>query len=142
MPFVNIDVEVAGWNLVQRDATRIRHAVFVREQGVPVTMELDGRDGDARHGLARIEGAPVGTGRLLPDGHLGRLAVLAAWRGHGVGTALLQALVDEARGRGLRRVCLHAQVHAEAFYARRGFVPRGDVFLEAGLRHRAMELSL
>ncbi|HMZ77178.1 MAG TPA: GNAT family N-acetyltransferase, partial [Rhodocyclaceae bacterium] len=77
-------------------------------------------------------------GRLLPDGHVGRMAVLPAWRGRGVGRAVLTALMAEARRRGLSRLVLHAQTHAEGFYAGFGFVAEGEVFDDAGLPHRTM----
>ncbi|WP_347249025.1 GNAT family N-acetyltransferase, partial [Zoogloea sp.] len=84
----------------------------------------------------------VGTGRLLPDGHIGRMAVQEPWRGTGVGAALLAALIAEARRRGMRVVALNAQTHAQGFYSRFGFVPTGPQFEEAGLPHQAMEMNL
>ena len=86
-----------------------------------------------------LPAVPIGCARLLPDGHIGRVAVLARWRRRGVGSALLLRLVDEARGRGDARVMLNAQVAAMPFYARHGFVASGDVFDEAGIAHRVME---
>jgi predicted GNAT family N-acyltransferase len=87
-------------------------------------------------------GHPIGCGRLLPDGHVGRLAVLAPWRGRGVGAALLARLVALAGETGHTRVVLNAQTHALPFYARAGFTPYGPVFEEAGIPHQAMELRL
>ena len=84
----------------------------------------------------------MGTGRLLPDGHIGRMAVSAGWRGHGVGTAVLAALIDEALRRGQPLLALSAQTHALGFYARFGFVPEGEEYEEAGLPHRTMGRSL
>jgi len=123
--------------------TRLRHEVFVVEQGVPAELEWDGKDGRAAHVLA--EGA--GAGRLLlgadaaaknggdPDtAVLGRLAVLRSARGGGVGAALVRALEDEARRLGLRGVYLEAQVHAIAFYERLGYTAYGSQFPDAGIR--------
>ena len=103
-------------------AAPIRFAVFVEEQGVPREIELDEMDAACIHALAYLDGKAIGTGRLLPDGHIGRMAVLKEWRGHGVGSRILNALVEQARRRGDREVALSAQVHALAFYRAHGFV--------------------
>jgi predicted GNAT family N-acyltransferase len=132
--------------LWSEDAARlqqVRFDVFVREQGVPLALEWDEFDALSLHVLAAArDGQPVGTGRLLPDGHIGRMAVLAAWRRHGVGSALLTELLVMAREAGHDRVVLHAQTHALGFYARHGFEPEGEEFLEAGIAHRTMRLDL
>ena len=116
----------------------IRDEVFVREQSVPVELEWDELDPVSQHVLAFAGDRAIGTGRLLPDGHIGRMAVLRDWRGKGVGGALLTALMDVARIRGLSRVELNAQIHALAFYERHGFHAEGAEFLDAGILHRRM----
>lgn len=116
----------------------LRETVFVREQQVPVEIEWDGRDAEAAHVLAFCEGQAVGCGRLLPEGKIGRLAVLAGERGHGIGAAMLRELMLEAQRRCLPEVRLHAQCHARAFYQRQGFSAHGEVFMEAGIEHIAM----
>lgn len=132
-------VRLCAWPGDAGDLRLVREAVFVREQGVPVELEWDGLDETAVHALAVTgRGDPVGTGRLLPDGHIGRMAVLAAWRGRGVGGALLDALMDVARRRGDRLLILNAQTRATRFYARWGFRPEGPEFSEAGIPHRRM----
>lgn len=121
----------------------IRRRVFIDEQGVPAEVERDGRDAEARHFLAVDEaGQYVGCGRLLPSGQIGRLAVLPERRGSGVGARLLALAVAEAREQGQTLVFLNAQVQAEEFYRRAGFVPVGEPFMEAGLPHQRMELKL
>ncbi|WP_457674600.1 GNAT family N-acetyltransferase [Thiolapillus sp.] len=123
-----------------RDALRlVRETVFVREQKVPLELEWDGIDDQCLHMLAEDrDGNPIGTGRLLPDGHIGRMAVLREWRGRGVGTALLRALMEEGRKQGFERLILAAQVQAMPFYEKEGFVAEGDVFDDAGIPHRNM----
>lgn len=133
-----VSVMLGRWDEVSAQAAPIRFRVFVDEQGVPVEMELDEFDALSCHALAWVEGEPVGTGRLLPDGHIGRMAVLAGWRGRGVGAALLEALMAEAGRLGMSRLALSAQSHALGFYTRFGFVPEGDEYDEAGLPHQAM----
>ena len=135
-------IEVLPWEKARGNAAPIRFAVFVEEQGVPLDIELDEMDEKCLHALAFHEGSPVGTGRLLPDGHIGRMAVLKAWRGRGIGARILGRLMDEARARGDREVVLSAQVRAIAFYRRHGFVEEGAEYMDAGIPHRDMRRSL
>ncbi|WP_331000004.1 GNAT family N-acetyltransferase [Pseudothauera nasutitermitis] len=138
-----IAVRVFGWNEAEARAMAVRERVFIVEQGVPAELERDESDAVCEHALAELpDGRVVGTGRLLPDGHIGRMAVDAEWRGRGVGGVLLRALIERARERGMAEVMLNAQVHALGFYARHGFVAEGGVFLDAGIEHRAMRLRL
>ena len=125
------------------DLRKVREAVFVLEQGVPAALEWDGSDAACHHVLARdAAGAPIGTGRLTPDRRIGRMAVLPEWRGRGIGDALLLALLEQARALGWPEVSLHAQVSAEHFYVRHGFVPQGGRFEEAGIEHQTMRRAL
>jgi len=137
-----LHIRLEPWSEAKAEARRIRFAVFVEEQGVPAELELDDRDAQCVHALAFEGNEAVGTGRLLPDGHVGRMAVLKAWRGRGVGAALLERLVKAARERGDREVRLSAQVHALGFYRAQGFSPYGEVYEEAGIPHQAMRLGL
>ena len=133
----------ARWPADADDLRAVREAVFVREQGVPEELEWDHADPACVHVLARDpHGRPIGTARMKPDGHIGRMAVLPAWRGRGVGGALLAEILGLARSRGLARVFLHAQVQAAPFYARHGFAPTGLGFDVAGIPHQRMVLTL
>jgi len=117
--------------------------VFVYEQGVPSELEWDEWDERCEHAVAcDPEGRAIGTARLVPDGRIGRMAVLAEWRRRGVGAALLEALIALARERSMPRVTLHAQTHAAGFYRRFGFSERGGEFSEAGIAHVGMTLEL
>ena len=118
----------------------IRSAVFGAEQGVPTEVDFDGLDPVAAHVLARLDGKPAGTGRILDDGHIGRIAVRPEFRSSGLGAAIVGALLDEARVREYPRVFLGAQTHAIGFYRKLGFSPFGDEYREAGIQHIAMEL--
>lgn len=121
----------------------IRDEVFVRGQNVPLDIELDALDPLCQHVIARSEdGQAIGTGRLLPDGRIGRMAVLETWRGRGVGGVMLARLVELARARGLQQVELHSQVHARDFYERHGFEAYGENFFEAGIEHVHMRRAL
>jgi predicted GNAT family N-acyltransferase len=143
---VTIEIRVSDWTPARAEAQRIRFTVFVDEQRVPPELEMDEHDAVSIHALAYTKAGntwrAVGTGRLLPDGHIGRMAVLREWRGKGVGRALLRALMQRARERGDREVVLSSQVHAMGFYANEGFAPEGPVYLEAGIDHQDMRCRL
>lgn len=131
-------VRPADWEADQPALRAVREQVFVREQSVPLEMEWDEFDELSRHVIAEAQGAAIGTGRLLPDGHIGRMAVLHGWRERGVGSALLRVLLDMARAAGHDHARLNAQVGAIAFYRRFGFEAVGEEFIEAGIPHIAM----
>jgi predicted GNAT family N-acyltransferase len=120
----------------------LRHEVFVVGQDVPEDLERDERDAVSDHAVAVVDGVVVGTGRLLPDGTIGRMAVAPSARGRGVGAAVLGCLESRARERSLHHVELHAQVHAKGFYGKAGYVPLGEVYLEAGIEHLSMRKEL
>ncbi|WP_030380310.1 MULTISPECIES: GNAT family N-acetyltransferase [unclassified Streptomyces] len=147
------EVRVAEGSADREACFAVRKEVFVVEQGVPQDIEYDAHDADAVHVLAvrRADGVPLGTGRLLSGeaaaaknggepsvGSLGRLAVTKEARGLGVGAALVRAIEDAARERGLTAVDLHAQTHALGFYRRLGYEAYGPEFPDAGIPHRAM----
>ena len=134
---------IADWHEARDRVMPVRVTVFVQEQGVPPEIELDEADPTCRHAMAVLpDGSVVGTGRLLPDGHVGRMAVLPGWRGKGVGARLLAALVAEAERLGMDELVLNAQLTAEGFYACFGFQPASEVFMEAGIAHREMRRKL
>jgi len=136
-------LRIADWTEAEPRTLPLRLAVFVQEQGVPVEMERDEDDPSSRHAwIEDAAGAVVATGRLLPDGHIGRMAVRLDCRGQGLGSQVLRALIDEARERGTREVVLNAQTSAMAFYATHGFEAQGPEFMEAGLPHRVMRRVL
>lgn len=137
-----LELRLADWNSDRETLRALREQVFIIEQQVPREIEWDGRDEDALHVLGTLDGAPIACGRLLPEGKIGRMAVLASHRGHGYGAAVLQALVEAARDRGMTEVYLHAQQHAADFYRRAGFEREGEPFEEAGIAHIAMRLRL
>lgn len=124
------------------DIRSVRDEVFGHEQHVAREIDFDGKDPDCLHVVATdAGGTPIGTGRIQPDGRIGRLSVLKQWRGQGIGARMLEALVASARNRGLEKVYLHAQVPAIPFYERSGFEQEGAEFLEAGMRHVTMTRS-
>ena len=135
-------ITLGDWGTLSADAKALRTEVFVEEQGVPAELEMDSMDALCLHAVAYdADGTPVGTGRLLPDGHIGRMAVRKAGRGTGVGSALLKGLMTQARARGDKQVVLSSQSHAAPFYQRHGFTVDGDEFFEAGIAHINMQYT-
>ena len=146
-----MDIELFDIHDTERMAAAlaVRFVVFVAEQHVPAEDEIDDHDrtdGDARHALIRDGAEAVAAGRYYrvagTTAQVGRMAVLAAYRGQRIGRRLLDALVADARVRGLRRAALNAQDHAVAFYAKAGFTPFGVTLVECDILHQPMELAL
>lgn len=144
MPLVpDYTVEVTTWAQSAVELGALRMEVFVREQGFAAEIEMDGRDAACVHLAARTaKGEVIGTARLLPDGHIGRVAVKREFRSQGVGRALMRAAIEAARERGFQSVELDSQVPAVPFYERLGFEPVGEIFVESGAPHRKMVLTL
>ena len=139
---IKFTVTPVYWTATQQVLRAIRSKVFVEEQGVPPELEMDERDAGCVHAVAFLDGKAVGTGRLLPDAHIGRMAVLKECRGQGVGGAILRQLMRAARERHDREIVLSAQVHAVPFYREHGFEVFGEVYEEAGIPHWDMRCSL
>jgi len=135
-------IVIGDWDSVREHAQALRIEVFVVEQGVPVELEWDEADEVSMHAVAYDdEGQPVATGRLLPDGHIGRMAVRKSARGQGLGAAVLRALLEEAKRLQYAELVLHAQTHAMGFYLKHGFKPEGEEFSEAGIPHYKMSMQ-
>ena len=138
--------QLVVWQIAEPQLRAVRTEVFIHEQHIPEMLEWDGKDPHAMHALATdLCGNPIGTGRLLLHGELaqiGRMAVLPAWRGRGVGARLLLSLLDEARQRGAGSVFLNAQTYAVPFYERFNFVREGTEYFEDGIPHYRMTRTL
>lgn len=105
---------------------------------MPLAAEWDGLDHGCIHFIASTAGMPIATARLLPDGHIGRIAVLREWRGLGIGRHILERVITVARKNGHSELLLNAQLHALPFYEKLGFEAFGGEFQDAGLPHRTM----
>lgn len=141
--FSNVRIKLGEWSELQADAQSIRTQVFVEEQKIPAELEWDIMDVQCLHAVAYDgNGQALGTGRLLPDGHIGRMAVLDIARSHGIGAEILRVLMEQARIRGQKEVQLNAQISAESFYKGQGFSREGDLFNEAGIAHVHMSAPL
>ena len=139
---MTLTITKADWTQHCGILTGIRYRVFVNEQGVPEALELDEHDVTASHWMACIGTNPIGTARLLDNATIGRMAVLQSYRGQGVGAALLATIITEAKRRRYPQVELGAQEHAIGFYQGAGFLPKGPRFMDAGIAHQQMYLTL
>lgn len=136
-------VDRVNWADAEQELRLIREFVFIGEQNVPEELEWDGKDETCVHVLARDDkDRAIGTARMTADGHIGRMAVLRAWRNRGVGSAMLTALITIARARQLPWVQLDAQTQALDFYLRHQFEPQGETFMDAGIPHQHMKRQL
>ncbi|WP_305818674.1 GNAT family N-acetyltransferase [Photobacterium leiognathi] len=138
-----VEIKIVAFDDAHRGLSRIvREQVFIQEQQIDPEIEFDNLDSEAVHVLVMDGEQPLGTGRILADGHIGRIAIMKSARGQGLGAKVVQALVEYAQQQGYPRVDLGAQTHAVDFYRKLGFMPYGDEFMEANIPHQAMEQML
>ena len=139
---MNISSIICDYESHTKDICAIRYKVFVGEQNVPVELEIDGLDDEAKHALAFVDGVPIGTGRILSDGHIGRVAVLKDYRGLGIGKSIMKELIKWAQNMNLEKAWLSSQWHAHSFYLDLDFVCVGEIYKEAGIDHIKMFKTL
>jgi predicted GNAT family N-acyltransferase len=137
-----LEIKVNEWQQLKPLAHPIRQAVFIDEQGIPAKLEWDEYDEYALHALALLDGRAVGTGRLLENGQIGRVAVMPDYRNQGIASAILYKLIDCARQKNMPRLYLDAQLHLVDFYRKFGFETDGNPFMEAGIPHQRMTRKL
>jgi predicted GNAT family N-acyltransferase len=135
-------VSVANWVKDSEELIKLRTWVFVEEQKVPTSLEVDGLDAKCLHVKAMKGDLFIGTGRLLADGYIGRMCVLNEYRGQGIGTLMLENLIEQAIRTGHRQVILNSQSYAIPFYQKSSFVTDSEEFVEAGIPHRRMVRQL
>jgi predicted GNAT family N-acyltransferase len=136
-------IQILNWQENESALRFVRKAVFILEQQIPEDLEWDEFDSISMHILAlNSDAEPIGTARLLPDGHIGRMAILKEWRGKRVGSAIMERILQEMIRRDMRKAKLNAQVTARNFYGKFGFQASGKEFMEAGIPHIKMTLEL
>jgi hypothetical protein len=134
----NISAITTDYKSNHKDICKIRYKVFVDEQNVPEELEIDGFDDDAVHVLVMLDDKAIGTGRILSDGHIGRVAVLKQYRGQGVGKLIMKKLIESAKDNQLESLWLSSQWYARGFYSDLNFECIGEKFEEAGIDHIKM----
>jgi len=138
-----VNIRVTSFEESEEDVRFVRDTVFGDEQKVRRNLDWDGMDAKCIHVIATDNRRnPIGTGRMQPDGRIGRLAVLKSWRNRGIGGRMLEALVKAACSLDKDEVYLHAQLPAVPFYQKRGFEKEGEEFIEAGIHHINMTRSI
>jgi len=138
----NFHLSQVSWHTHSAQLKAVREQVFITEQQVPINLEWDGLDDTAQHLLAfNAAGKAIGCARLLDNGSIGRMAVLKAWRGCGVGSALLNTAIKIHQQQGAQTIYLSAQVHAIPFYEKAGFEVCSEPYLDANILHVDMRLK-
>ncbi len=135
-------LQIGDWKILQKDARNVRAQVFIQEQKIPEIMEWDDDDACSVHVVVYDNEHPIGTARLLPNGNLGRMAVISSYRRLGVATLMLTKLLGVAKERGDKEICISAQCAVKQFYIQHGFVQVGEEYLEVDIPHIAMRLIL
>lgn len=138
MPKVEIKIRIADWKNDKKILATIRRLVFIEEQNVPEELEWDEHDDSSTHFIVTLDDKAIATARLKPDGQIGRMAVLAEYRNQGIGSKLLQFVLQSNASQNLKQFYLHAQVEAIPFYEKQGFTAHGKIFYEANIPHREM----
>ena len=139
---MNIKSVICDYNDNKNDICKIIFDVFVDEQTVPKELEIDGLEDEAKHVLAYLDNEAIGTGRILSDGHIGRIAVLKKHRGLGIGKIMMQSLMQWAEEAKLEKLWLSSQWHAHGFYLDLGFQCEGEIYEEAGIDHIKMSKKI
>ncbi len=139
----SIHIREITWEEGKDALMSIRQSVFICEQRIPASIELDGKDPHCIHVLATLDnGQPIGCGRLSKSGRIGRLAVILPYRRHGIGSRILSELIHIATQQSFPHIYLHAQMQIQKFYLNHEFVAKGPVFMEGGLPHQTMQYQL
>jgi len=135
-------LKLTRWDKDQTPLSEIRRTVFIEEQKVPEALEWDDDDKICIHVLVSDNNTPIATGRIKMDGHIGRMAVLKDYRNKGVGSAVLEALINFSKTLKMKSVYLHAQTTAIPFYEKHGFKTSSEEFMDAGIPHKTMKMDI
>ena len=130
------------WDQLQQDAKLIRTQVFICEQGITEADEWDDQDVISQHFVIYDQDQPIATARLLQNHSVGRVAVVKAYRGQGIGQMIMLEIISYAQKQGLSVLTLSSQVHAISFYEKLGFTVQGNSYDECGISHIEMTMNL
>ena len=135
-------VKHGRWDQLQQDAKLIRTQVFICEQGITEADEWDDQDMISDHFVVYDQDQPIATARLLQNNSVGRVAVLKAYRGQGIGRMIMLEIIRQAHQQDRTFLQLSTQVHAISFYEKLGFSIQGDAYDECGIPHIKMQLVI
>ncbi|WP_374667376.1 GNAT family N-acetyltransferase [Acinetobacter sp.] len=136
-----LQIRSGKWAQLEQDAKLIREQVFIQEQQIAPEDEWDAEDAVSLHFMVYDQAQPVATARLLNSNSIGRVAVLKAYRGQGIGKLLMEAVISQARTERREFLKLSSQVHAVPFYAGLGFAVHGEEYLDCGIPHIDMQMQ-
>ncbi len=137
----SISIIETSWLEHSAEISEIRATVFIQEQAVPKNIEMDGKDDECIHFLISNDDTPIGTARIKMSGKIERVSILKQNRNKGLGSKLMNFIIDTAKENRFERIHLHSQMESIGFYKNLGFIEQGDVFQEAGIDHVLMELK-
>ncbi len=135
-------VVVGDWHSLQQHAQHIRELVFVLEQDIAPEDEWDDQDPISTHFVVYDADQPIATARLLSNDHVGRVAVLKEYRSKGIGKLVMQEIIALAKQQQRKELILSSQVHATQFYSGLGFAVQGESYLDCGIPHVDMVMTL
>ena len=141
-------IQLYTWDKAEELVLPIRLEVFVKEQSVPIDLELDEYDFVAHHAVLSHDGFPIGTGRVFKKNlnddifYIGRLCVQKKYREMGFGQQIMKELIQYAQTQGAKACRLHAQTASQFFYKKLGFKSSNEHFMEAGIEHVLMTLTM
>lgn len=135
-------VQSGHWDKLEQDAKFIRKQVFIIEQNIPEEEEWDDQDMISDHFVVYDQDQPIATARLLQNNSVGRVAVLKAYRGQGIGRMIMLEIIRQAHQQDRKFLQLSSQVHAISFYEKLGFSIQGDAYDECGIPHIKMQLVI
>jgi predicted GNAT family N-acyltransferase len=141
----NYRIEVLSWQSEKQVQLKaVREEVFIVEQHVPLDIEWDEFDETAIHLLAlNDQEQAVACARILPTkGRIGRMGVLKAWRGCGIGYALLEKAIAICQSQEIKKISLSSQTHAIEFYKKAGFVVTSEAYIDVNIWHVDMQLEV
>ena len=134
----SLDIFEANWDQFSQGICEVRKKVFIQEQNVPSSIEMDGNDLECYQFLAKYKNQPIGTARLRKYGKIERVSVIKQYRGLGIGLKIMEIVLTKANSLGINEIYLHSQMESKDFYESIGFITIGESFLEADIEHIKM----
>lgn len=136
-------VENVDWEEEKHRLSKLRERVFVYEWRIPKECEFDQHDNDSEHVLVLNEDdQEVATGRLTPQGEIGRIAVIPEFRGPEIYETLFHALLHIAKMKDLKDVTVQCDLDGVQYYEKQGFTAVGAVYMDAGIPRQRMACDL